>query len=443
LKSNGNSNTEVDSENAENLPSSNVDGEGDEEQIWKTTNQDKDKMELTKAASFKKNDSKESQGDLEKKADSVDSADSIKDDSGTWETVEVRSRGNRKKASDRGDQGRFASNKNTPSSGGQSGNGSKKSKNQRNKKQKANTRRMIREILSSVIDAVDEDVRKRRQTGKQTSRSPVNKWASTSVKGKATGSTGRPLKAQDQTSNQSKEMTMRDILVGRQADNTCTGATNNPPRTLAQRMRQQQHQRVEARGDAKQCSSRQGMKEGKQAREKSEKASSIGTPKTLGAMVADQNTAPTLPETISAVSTEFPLRNTILRDAGGTQGDSASGDSADALKPNQSQSQTGKEASPSPPLPTLLSPGNVNSATSSVASSLDASHVNHLSSTRGNENNVGYHLLDVCDRLTRDINIFMKRRECALEIRRRERGSVLMALQDTLSVSIWSYFFGA
>ena len=118
--------------------------------------------------------------------------------------------------------------------------------------------------------------------------------------------------------------------------------------------------------------------------------------------------------------------------------ESSSDGSIEATKHRSNSKQAGKEASPAPPLPTLLSPGNANSATSSVASSLDAPHAvhhNHLSSHPGNENDVGYHLLHVCDRLTRDIGQFMKRREQALTIRHRERRLVLGALQDTLSVS--------
>jgi hypothetical protein len=363
------------------------------------------------------------QPEEEKKVDIVEADDQTNYDSGEWETVEVKPRGNRKKAADRANQGRFASNQNSNAHGGQNGNGSKKSKSNRNRKQKANTRKMAREIISTVLDRVDEDVRKRRKAIQEAPRPPVNKWAvaSPSIKGKGAAGSGKPAKVPEQPG---KERTMRDILVGRQTSNAVTVAasSHSPPRTLAQQVRQ----RPEVRSETK-----QGV-EGKKTRDKP------GSSKRTGTVFADQNTAPTVPETPSDVSAETPSRNAIPQDTGVAQGDSSAGDSGEGLK--LTLSQVDKEVSPSPPLPTLLTE-NANSASSSVASSLDTSHAGHhgnrLSSNQGNEKDVGYHLLDVCDRLTRDINIFMKRREHALEIRRRERGSVLMALQGTLSVRTW------
>ena len=92
-----------------------------------------------------------------------------------------------------------------------------------------------------------------------------------------------------------------------------------------------------------------------------------------------------------------------------------------------------------PPLPTLLSPANANSASSSVASSLEApprGRTHHHSDTVKDVNDVGYHLLDVCDRLSRDMSLFMSRRALALNARRRERGAILSALQSSVA-SIW------
>jgi len=83
-----------------------------------------------------------------------------------------------------------------------------------------------------------------------------------------------------------------------------------------------------------------------------------------------------------------------------------------------------------PPLDTLLGPGNSCSASSSVASSLDAPHGARP------EDDVGYHLLNVCGQLSEEINTFMSRRSLALDVRRRERSAVLGALQDTLG-KIW------
>lgn len=368
---------------------------------------------------------RQDQADQDKNVDAAGADDQAPDDSGEWETVEVKPRGNRKKAGDRdrGNHGRLLSN-NSNAHGSQNGNGSKKSKSNRNhnRKQKANARKMARELLSSVLDRVDEDVRKRRKGTKDSSRPLVNKWAvaSPSIQVITGGSSANAAAMVVEQSG--REMTMRDIVEGRQATNASTATGQSLPRTLAQPVRH----RPEARGETK-----LGI-EGKKTRDK------LGSSKLTGAVFADQNTAPTIPETLSAVSAETTSRNATPQETGAAQGDSTVGGSGEGLKPPLAQGAKG--VSPSPPLPTLLTE-NANSSSSSVASSLDTSHAghhgNHISSTQGSEKDVGYHLLDVCDRLTRDINIFMKRREHALEIRRRERGSVLMALQGTLSVSIW------
>lgn len=92
----------------------------------------------------------------------------------------------------------------------------------------------------------------------------------------------------------------------------------------------------------------------------------------------------------------------------------------------------------SPPLSTLLGPGNSCSASSSVASSLEAPHSSrfrHQVSSSTAVDDVGYHLLNVCGQLSDEINTFMSRRALALDMRRKERNAVLCALQDTLGVS--------
>ena len=103
-----------------------------------------------------------------------------------------------------------------------------------------------------------------------------------------------------------------------------------------------------------------------------------------------------------------------------------------------------------PPLSTLLGPDNPNSANSSVTSSLEAPHSsanrfrsNHQSTHQGghaattNEDDVGYHLLNVCGQLSDEISTFMCRRALALDIRRKERSAVLGALGNTLGVSFY------
>jgi hypothetical protein len=173
------------------------------------------------------------------------------------------------------------------------------------------------------------------------------------------------------------------------------------------------------------------------------KVSSAAKPKG-GIASADQNTAPTYQETISATSSAH-----VVRDAMGlvskvndplekSDTESVDTDEAPQNTDRASVEPSEKVVPPAPPLPTLLSPHSVNSANSSVASSLEvphtATHRHHSKSV--DVKDVGYHLLDVCDRLTCDMNLFMSRRAVALNSRRRERGALLTALQDAVG-SIW------
>ena len=144
---------------------------------------------------------------------------------------------------------------------------------------------------------------------------------------------------------------------------------------------------------------------------------------------ADQNTAATLPETLSGVSamSAMSVSHHSSSSIGYQQQETISNDSSD--------DQINKSDAHNPPLPTLLSGlRHTNSASSSVASSLEA-HGTGEQNNNGKESDVGYHLLNVCAHLSTDMSTFMRRRKCALELRRRERGALLVALQDTLTVS--------
>jgi hypothetical protein len=332
-------------------------------------------------------------------------------DNSAWETVEVRSRGNRKKSVDLTGNGRFGSRQ----SFGSSSHGRRPKGPRSRASRSANIKRKsVRELLCSVLDAVDEEVRRKQQAPRDGSRLPGNKWAAAVAQ---------------QSNIQKKDGTMRDALVGKHTKDMSSGLAAGA-------------------SQAPQCtqgvSDRHGNEQRK-GRDKIEKISpGIGTKVTT----ADQNTAPTVQETLSAVSTnsvnndtcrgQESRRDAPVRESGPVRSDSSSG--TEEVKPQRasSTSQASKEVSLSPPLPTLLSSGNANSVSSSVASSLDATHAghhHHHSFSADNENGVGYHLLDVCDRLTREMNFFMNRRSHALDVRRKERGAVLVALQESLSVS--------
>lgn len=332
-----------------------------------------------------------------------------------WETVEIRSRGNRKKPGDRSNQGRHGSYSQHPS---WNGNGSKK-KAPRNaeSRRRIQKRKMVREILSSVLDAVDEQVRRRRPVAADpTPRPPRNPWAITPVS--TVGKGTFPPKPVASVSQRKEEPPKRDIVAVKQEQELAKG-------TSSQQSAQRKHQQSRLQPGTK------------------TDASKTNREKAIVSPIADQSTVPTLPETVSAVSTGSAFTEAqskvLPRPSGLARSESSSGGSVEATKRQSNAKNSNTEASPSPPLPTLLSPGNANSATSSVASSLDAPHTvhhSHHTSYLGNENDVGYHLLHVCNRLTRDIGQFMKRREQALSVRRRERGLVLGALQETLMVRL-------
>jgi len=368
----------------------------------------------------------------EKEGSASEDVSNHEDDHSAWETVEVRSRGNRKKATDRNTQGRFGS-----YHGHSSGqHGSKKSKAPRSKETRKRTanRKMVREILAGVLDTVDEEVRKRRPGIRDIpGRFTGSRWPSASGRNQMRGSSGGQAPAEETRKTNGGQATMRDVLVGRQSNNSSKQSASIASARKG----------VVDRSRGKQGTGRFGF-DAKRKNDKNDRASQVlGGKMSSGTPTADQNTATTVPETVSANSALLETTNARTAPPRGTviaRNDSSSGESIGEVKEKRTSQETVKEASPSPPLPTLLSPGNNNSASSSVASSLEAPHavhhVNHHSSFLGSENDVGYHLLHVCDRLSRDIQIFMKRREYALEIRRRERSMVLEALQETLS-TIW------
>jgi hypothetical protein len=324
-----------------------------------------------------------------------------------WETVEVKGRGNRKKSGRQGHQHQSS----------HSGhNGSKKNKSTRNTaaRRRVANRRLVKDILSSVLDSVEEEVKKQQQEAR------VSKTTATSTPAWH-GKDG--ARAVGHSDGGKKETTLRDVVVGKQ-----TGATTK---------KQQQHAaKHESRGAASKHQS-----SGPKGKDSKDKNSDTSSPRKRGkgqASGADQNTAPTVPETVSAApDSQRATPNNIDRDI--TRSDSSSGGTEDNRKQGRSAIPTnlGKDSSPAPPLPTLLGPGNANSSSSSVASSLEAPHASHAHrhTSSANENDVGYHLLDVCDRLTRDMHVFMSRRSAALNSRRRERGALLTALQESVSVS--------
>ena len=351
-------------------------------------------------------------GVLGDKTEEAGSAELNQDDNfDDWETVEVKCRGNKKK------NGRSMAHQSSSLS-----NAGKKNKTRLKESRKIQkARKAVKDIISTLLDSVEDEVKRRRHHQARASRNtsnavapPVAAWKGGNL------AAGLP------------EGTMRNGarrggLASRQA-----------PATQDQRYSLQVDQgRIGATVNA-QFASTPGKKR------PSANASAWKESKVQGTG-ADQQTATTIPETVSAVS---DMRRTPPSDEESNiaRNDSSSSDGDENRKQegNVTPMHAGMVAVPAPPLPTLLNAENVNSASSSVASSLEAPHASHphRHTPSSNENDVGYHLLDVCDRLTRDMHVFMARRAMALNTRRQERGALLRALQESVSVSVFfAYLF--
>lgn len=309
-----------------------------------------------------------------------------------WETVEVRVRGSRKKPGERtnqsGSRKAYHASHSTMSLAE-----SKRGKSTRTiaSRKKVAARKMARDILSSVLDRVDDAVREKKQNQPQPQSAAVNPWNKRSQFIKPV-----PAPASENLKGRKEK---RDFIFRKQA-----GASAKPVHA----------QSYSGKEDKTRLS----------VPVKSSPSKNSFTNVLKGKVLssADQNTAPTYQETISATS---------------ACSNDATGPKRVVPKSDSPVSKTGTEDSdegPQKSLPTHLSPKSVNSANSSVASSLEVPHTRrHHSNSTGDVNDVGYHLLDVCDRLTGDMSLFMSRRNLALNTRRRERGALLSVLQDTVA----------
>lgn len=347
------------------------------------------------------------------------------DNDDQWETVEIRPRG-RKKASDKGNSTRQGSHNGANNGNSNSQNGANKKKAPRTKETRARTknRKMVREILGGVLDSVEETVRRRRAVSRDRANALRSRAQSLPMN---INSTAAP---QNSATNQTSGSSLRDILL-RGKDGNQSQQSKNQNATKAAPLSYSERARSLLTSDSTSLPRRKNEKQTQITGSKTSKAL-----KAARAQPADQSTIPTIASTSSAFTPS--VANVTSRKFGvASSSDSSDSESVEDKKLKKTLSDPIKFASPSPPLPTLLSPGNNNSTSSSVASSLDAPHAGHHGNkSRQSENDVGCHLLDVCDRLSTEIDVFMKRREVALAVRRHERGLVLAALEKTLGL-IW------
>eukprot|EP00536_Pseudo-nitzschia_multiseries_P009493 jgi/Psemu1/319653/estExt_fgenesh1_pm.C_2650002 len=381
--------------------------------------------------------SKEQSSALKRKESKDTQSAKIDDQEDNWETVEVRPRG-RKKASEKGHNTRLGSHGNSGSSTGQHGtNTKKKAPRTKETRAKIKTRKMVREILGGVLDTVEENVRRRRNASRERAHQQRNQsMVSSSNKNTAAPMKKSGINITHSNSKPQKNLgsSLRDILVRGNISNQNQQAKNT---NMLKSGSLSYSERAKSLLKPDSNEEKKGMQ-----RKKSDKLSYITGSKTNKALKAaraspaDQNTLPTIASTNSAFTPS--VTNLASRKPGAAQStDSSESESVESKKLKKTPSGPTKYVSPSPPLPTLLSPENNNSSSSSVASSLDAPHAGHHGNKlHQSENDVGCHLLTVCDRLSSEMDVFMKRREVALAIRRQERGLVLAALEKTLGL-IW------
>lgn len=348
-------------------------------------------------------------------------------DEDCWETVEIR-RGGRKKTSTQFGVSRLSIQSSTAmSSNGPWGGSCKKPKGMRSilSRKKSAARRAVREILFLVIDSV-EDTSRRRKPGVTSAPRTINSWnngppgAVDEVPVGAIAQVTAEYFVSVAANAATSENSLRSVAAGK-----CHSALSIESARLE---------------DLDNC-----VLPGEGAtiiRDNSTRSESNGSKeaKTNPGTTADQNTAPTYQDTASTSTNARPGSNQEPGSRTGRKGDSSASEIEEAPQSRDLEvSSSDAIDSNTPPLPTLLSPENANSATSSVASSLEAPHAGRMhrhSIMAVDAIDVGYHLLDVCDRLSRDMDLFMSRRALALTARRQERGALLVALQKSVS-SIW------
>ena len=364
------------------------------------------------------------------KNDSPAVAEGDAEDDDAWETVEAKGKGkNRNKPSDSRVRSNHASNWRLNSGT------SRKVKTVRTaaSRKRHAARRVVRDVLTSLLDSVELEARRCRVASE--TKTPEDRSCRVSQPVQQAGPSVSPVTCQPTLPL--NPISMRDVVLGKQRTAAAKGTSvqSLPP--------------VAKQDSSAPCNVGDAFQEEHKVVAAVE-VRSKGT-QTISA-AADRSTAPTLPETVSGASANTQsslatdevdnLPDRVRLTGADLVADDSSSAAAggDEVESNNTKVPASTEDESSPPLSTLLGPGNTNSATSSVASSLEAPHTSkhrHHHHHSCNENDVGYHLLDVCDRLSRDMNVFMARRSLALSSRRRERGALLSALQDTVS-KIWA-----
>lgn len=398
-----------------------------------------------------------------------DEESKVIDDTDEWETVAVKTRKPKAKqtndqSNNRSNSGNRASNSSRNNGNGGSntegGNsndrrkGKKRNGNGRDKdKGKRNQQKAAKDVLTHILDAVDDEVsRREKQRGKPVSSNDRRRLAINEKQSSTSTSNNRININDDQrqkaasvivssgtnNSSQQQPRTMRDVVAG--VTTTPVNAVMKPACVSPEK----------AKPTALEFNRGSKIKPGlsyKSVIEPTHKQLALAKPTTT--------TEPKTPGETNVSAKEAKNLALAESDKAAKTNTAQNRDNLTRLVVNQETEEpaTKEESCQSPPsttdddrntppLSTLLGPGTSCSATSSVASSLEApisSRFRHQSISTTED--VGVHLLNVCKQLSEEIDTFMARRSQALDIRRKERSAVLGALQDTLLVSLMYFCF--
>lgn len=266
-------------------------------------------------------------------------------------------------------------------------------------REKVRTRKLVKEIVGGILDDVDGEVEKRRKGAARAYAEERRKINEEKRRKTTDSSKGENVKSTSDS--------LERLVVDNQSSISNAGEGGERSR-VSPRSRP-----FEAK------SQRPGGRNGIQPN---------------GKASADQKTAQTVPETVSG-------RSSGRTGAVETPTNIPDNESSMSLEDMTGVNKTSAEALPSqnspPPLPKVLGTGHTISASSSVASSLEAPHATRHrhrgKSHELKEDDVGYHLVKLCEKLSDEMAVFMDRRAMALSIRRRERNALLAALQDSVT----------
>ena len=400
-------------------------------------------------------------------------------DNEVWETVEPkggRSAGKKKQTANNNNGNRSLMER----SGLENSSATSSSRNRSNKGRGKNRRnnmkmKLAKDIISSILDRVDVEVMQQKRVAgiSLEERKKINEERRMTSELNKT-SVSSYLEASVSNNKNTKAASLRDVLIGKvpktkpptnSGSKQVTSVITTVGKIANQASGKQDKQIDTIRTTGSPTKPRPSSSQRMHSRLKGDYGIASLLNKQGSQISVDQNTAPTVPETLSGVSTttqsscateierrnirrsnvvkeietktenrnsiierspenEFPYRSSVTCRSDDEDDTTALADVANSNAP--------------PPLSTLLGPGNENSASSSVDSSLDAPHASRYRTYRrgfnGKDDDVGCHLLDVCERLSNDMSSFMQRRSLALHLKRRERGAILSCLQDTVQV---------